>query len=136
MPLTRHGSTYQVFELQKLPPHQRLKMKKQLRRDLELHNELYYFPPDARRRAYMMSGLVATLGILAVAVRVCWLALATCAVSSSCPMALRQFSVVAVLAVPEAVFANTVVMGIKVTTAVSAVANGLIIPVLNYCYRV
>ena len=51
-------------------------------------------------------------------------------------MALCQFSVVAVLAVPEALFANTVVMGIKVTTAVSAVANGLIIPVLNYCYRV
>ena len=47
-----------------------------------------------------------------------------------------QVSVVAVLAVPEAIFADTEpILGVNVKTAVSSVLNGLLIPILNYLYR-
>jgi len=48
----------------------------------------------------------------------------------------EQVSVVAVLAVPEALLGGMdPIWGVDIKTSVSSVANGLIIPLLNYVYR-
>jgi len=60
----------QLFRVHKLPPQHRIKLQQQLRRDLGSFNELYHYPTHWRRRAYTLSILVTTLGVLVVAVRV------------------------------------------------------------------
>lgn len=88
-----------VFKLHQMNPHRSRYMRKQLRRDLEVcywytesvrrrcqhqrtlsaltrvwffhqvYNELFFFPPRLRTRAYALSVFVSTLGVAVVAVR-------------------------------------------------------------------
>lgn len=161
-----------VFKLDELSNVKRKRLHKQLLRDLQVrarpesrvlcalltlaplapwpwqvYNELFFFPPHLRRRAYTMSILVSVFAVLLVAVRgvarrincsqpitipLVTLSRGACHVW---PCVRSQVSVVLTLALPPMIFGDATFMGVVIHSAVSGVSQGVIIPVLNAIFR-
>ena len=103
-----------VFGLRGMRPlhPRRMQFTEQLRRDLEVYNELYFFPASTRRCRYVLSSLaVVFMAGLVVAV------------------------VSAVLILPDQLFdSESKAFGVPLASVVSGVANGLVIPIINIMF--
>ena len=113
------------------------RLQKQLRRDLEVYNELYYFPPRLRHKAYTTSILVSTLAVLIVAVGRGTASVVTTTGTHRATMLHEscQASVLVTLVLPEILFGEQMLFGVQIASSLSGIAQGVIIPILNAAFR-
>lgn len=115
----RDAETWQVNELTRLfsisaidSEKRRASWRKQLRKDLEVYNELWYFPNIERTKQYWFSAIVCLITVAVVLV-----------------------IMVGVLTVPDVLFGpDSTVFGMETRAVASGISNGLVIPLLNYLY--